>query len=367
MPSSTSSSPVSPAPSSAASPVPHAWTNLTVRELAPPRPTNGTVVNWAGGVLALAPDTADGPARVWTSPDARAWTELPPSTLGLDDPTENTLVNSASACGDGILVETVDGNAHVRLWSSTDASTWTQHPFHNESRGDLASVGGTVVANVDSGGGDPNGLALDVSTDCATWQRVALSGPKAGQINGLASNGSGFAAVGYSGDVNAAKSRPLAWWSGDGQHWSAASAPSTLGLGFEGVWAGSDGFLALATSHGATAQSLWTSKDGRSWAPLEDDPLGAIKRGAGKGSPTGTVAGDGAHLLLYGQPGISPADDSAAGTAQYWISTDGTTWSRPAIGGADAAAMLADQYPVPMVVRDGILFAGANATWLGIP
>ncbi len=109
-----------------------------------------------------------------------------------------------------------------------------------------------------------------------------------------------------------------------------------------------------------------TSADGHAWTHFSGDPLGTISSGEGVGSPAGSVTSDGSHLLLYGRKGISPADDSA-GTAQYWLSTDGLHWSRPTIGGPDGAAMLADQYPVPMVLPNGILFAGQDTTWFGAP
>ena len=183
-----------------------------------PRPTNSTIVEWKGGDLAIGPES--GPQRLFSSTDGRSWSELPASTLGFDDPTGNTLLNSATACGDGVLVETVDGDSHVWLRWSTDLSSWTKTPFHNEGYATLAAIGSTAVANVDTGGGAPTGTAMDVSTDCRTWHRVELPGPKVAQITGLAANASGFAAVGESGDVGAPDSRLLAWWSSDGVHWS---------------------------------------------------------------------------------------------------------------------------------------------------
>ena len=357
----------SPAASLAGTPPPITWTTLTVTEIASPRPTNGAVISWSGGDLAVAPERADGPERVWRSPDGLTWTELPATTLGFDDPTGNTLLNSATRCGDGVLVETVDGAAHVSLWSSPDLVSWTQHPFHNASRGDLAAIGTTAVANVDTGGGSATGMALDVAPDCATWQRVTLPGPRTGQITGLVADAAGFVAVGYAGDVQGTASTPLAWWSKDGMHWSAAVTPATRGEGFEEVWAGNGGFLALSTDHRSFGvESLWSSPDGHRWFQLANAPLGAIRGSVGAGSPAGSVTGDGTQLLVYGRPGVSPADDSS-GTAEYWISTDGTSWTRLTFSGPGATAMLADQYPVPMLTPTGVLFAGRSTTWFGAP
>jgi hypothetical protein len=327
------------------------------------------VVAWRGGDLAIAPEKTDGPERLFSSTDGRTWAELPASTLGFDDPTGNTLLNSATACGDGVLVETADGDSHVWLWWSTDLANWTKTPFHNEGYATLAAIGSTAVANVDTGGGDPTGTAMDVSTDCRTWRRVALPGPKVAQITDLAANSTGFVAVGSAGDVGDSNSKSLAWWSSDGLHWSAASVPSAKGERFASVGAGADGFVALETTSNAIPgrQALFTSADGHAWKAFAGDPLGTIKSGEGVGSPAGTLTSDGSHLLLYGQPGVSPSDDSATGTAQYWLSTDGLAWSRPTIGGPAAAALQADQYPVPMLLPNGILFAGESASWLGTP
>ena len=352
-----------------AAPVPGAWSSISVVALSQPRPSNGTVVEWKGGDLAIAPETSDGPERLFSSTDGRSWAELPASTLGFDDPSVTTLLNGATACGDGVLVETVDGGGHVWLWWSTDLRDWTKTPFHNEGYATLAAIGSTAVANVDTGGGDPTGTAMDVSTDCRTWRRVGLPGPKVAQITDLVANPAGFAAVGSSADVGDPSGRPLAWWSSDGLHWSAGSAPSTRNERFVTVDAGSDGFLAAESSNDADALQggpLFSSTDGHAWKGFSGDPLGTITSGEGVGSPAGTITSDGLHLLFYGRKGISPADDSA-GTAQYWLSTDGVHWSRPAIGGQDATALLADQYPVPMLLPSGILFAGQDTSWLGTP
>ena len=67
-----------------------------------------------------------------------------------------------------------------------------------------------------------------------------------------------------------------------------------------------------------------------------------------------------------GAPATSPADDSL-GMYQYYVSSDGTHWTLLTIGGADGPAMLADTYPKPYLLDDGIVFAGATTTWFGAP
>ena len=349
--------------------MPGAWSSLSVVTLSQPRPSNGTVVEWKGGDLAIAPETSDGPERLFSSTDGRSWAELPASTLGFDDPSVNTLLNGATACGDGVLVETVDGDSHVWLWWSTDLRDWSKIPFHNEGYATLAAIGSTAVANVDTGGGDPTGTAMDVSTDCRTWRRVALPGPKVAQITGLVANPAGFAAVGSSGDVGDPASRPLAWWSSDGLHWSAGSTPSTRSERFVTVDAGSDGFLAgeiverRDARQGARSSARPTATPGRaSWAIHS----ARSRRAKASAAPparsrrtASTCSSMGGRASARPTTAREPRSTGCRRTALHW--------SRPAIGGPDAAALLADQYPVPMLLPNGILFAGQGTSWLGTP
>ncbi len=380
-PSATTSSSAVPTPTPAPTPTPSptgppvstsAWTGLTVTALTAPMPIQSAVVPWHGGYVAIGAETTNGPDRGWASVDGRSWTELPASVFGFDATSGDTLFNGATACGDRVLVEidhvTPDGVGTVSLWSSSDGTTWTQAPFHNDSRGTLVARGSIAVADTETGGGAANGTALLVTTDCVTWQRISLPGPAVAQITDLAVNASGFVAVGWSGDQASTTAKPLAWYSADGQHWSAAKAPSTSGLGFDNVWAGQSGFLALSVMPGMTpgAEEVWWSADGRSWAPSTTDPFGAIQQGEGVGSPAGSFVSDGSRLLAYGRSGTSPANDSA-GQNDYYLSSDGVHWTKLDITGPDATTMLADQYPVPTLMRDGVLFSsGSTATdWFG--
>ncbi|HTS15070.1 MAG TPA: hypothetical protein VMH24_05340, partial [Candidatus Sulfotelmatobacter sp.] len=367
-----------PSPTAATATVPPlsttAWTGLTASAIAAPAPATPTIVRWSGGYFAIGGETADGPQRAWLSRDGRAWTELPASTFGLDDPTGNTLFNAAAGCGDRLLVEidvtTPSGTGTVSLWSSSDGTTWTQAAFHNDSRGTLVARGSVAVADTETGGAAANGTALLVSTDCATWQRVSLPGPAVAQITDLGVNANGFVAVGWSGDQASTTAKPLAWYSSDGQQWSAATIKSAqTDEGFFQVSAGANGFIALTTNPGLTpgTSRLWASSDGRSWAPTSADPLGTVQSGEGVGALAGSFTGDGTRLLAYGQPGTSPANDTAAGQAEYFISADGVHWTQLAISGPAATAVLADQYPVPILMLDGVLFSSGSAAgdWFG--
>lgn len=333
-----------------------AWTGLTVTGLTVSNLGGPGNFRWAGGYLALGPEIGNGPFHAWESPDGRTWAEQPASLLGLDDPTGNTLVNGGTGCGDKVLVEidvtTPEGVGTVSLWSSSDGITWTQAPFHNEGYGQLVGWGSVAIAAVDTGGAAPNGMALDVTTDCATWQRVALPGPAVGQITSVSANSGGFVAVGSSGEVGSSASQPLAWWSSDGQHWSAATVPAKIGYGFNQTWAGSGGFLATMTPTGSTPgmDTLWTSTNGHSWALTGSDPLATVHSGEGLGSYAGMFDGDGTRLLAFGAPG------GGSGAYQYWVSSDGTHWTQLDLTGPGAAALKTDGEAWAALMRDGILF-----------
>jgi hypothetical protein len=347
-----------------------AWTGLTVTDLSNPPygdvPQNPRlVVRWAGGYVVVTSWTWEaGAMGVWESPDGRTWTAQPASLFGLDDPSTYT---SGTECGDKVLIETgvtTPEGVTVSRWSSSDGTAWTQAPLHNEGFGQLAGWGQVAVAAVDTGASAANGMALDVTTDCSTWQRVALPGPAVGQITNVTASGGGFVAVGYSGPPASTGSEPLAWWSSDGLHWSAAKVPASSGHRFVQIWAGGGGYLGTMTSVGSTPalETLWVSTDGHSWAPTTSDPLGTIQAGEGVGSLAGFFDGDGTRLLAYGPPGGTPPQ--AAGGYQYWVSSDGTHWTRLALTGPGVAALTEyyrdDAWPPGWLMRDGILFVRPN-------
>lgn len=350
-----------------------AWTSLNVTSLSNPPygdvPQNVRwVVPWAGGYVAVTSWSWEaGALGVWESPDGRTWTAQPESLVGLDDPTTSTF---GAECGGKVLIETdvtTSKGATGSLWSSSDGgTTWTQAPLNDEAYGQLAGWGQVAVAPVDTGASAANGMALDVTTDCSTWQRVGLPGPAVGQVTSAAANAGGFVAVGYSGPPATTGSQPLAWWSSDGLHWSAAKVPASSGQRFVQIWAGSGGYLGTMTSVGSTPalETLWVSTDGRSWAPTTSDPLGTIQAGEGVGSPAGSFDGDGTRLLVFGTPGDTPLDTAPY---QYWVSSDGMHWTRPALTGPGVATALTQVYredagPVGWLMRDGILFVRPNTT-----
>ncbi len=384
-PSATSSASGTPAPSPTLAPSPSglggsvppisttAWTGLDVQAISG-LPAQVNVIPWSGGYLAFGMTTTQTSSnRGWISRDGRSWQQLPDATFGFDDPTGNTLLNSASACGAGVLVETVDGNGdtpgNVYLWYSTDGTTWTRSTFHNDGTGQLAANASGVIADAETGGPAAAGgpMVLDFSSDCTTWHKVTL--PGTGWFQGdLAATSSGFVALGYTVPAGAGDAKPVAWYSADGQQWSAATISGAHpGDGFFQVSAGAAGFIALSTTPGLTpgTERFWSSTDGRSWAVSTADPFGTVQQGEGSGSPAGSFLGDGSRLLAYGRPETSPASESP-GQDEYFVSADGVHWTKLAISGAGATAMLAGQPPAPSLMRDGVLFSSdSTSAWFG--
>lgn len=332
-----------------------AWTGVDVAQLTGAPTGFVSYVTWAGGYVAVETPVAGGAARALTSADGRAWTELPPSTFGLDNPTNSTEVAGAAPCAGGVLVFTTTSNPSAgTVWSSIDGTTWTSTQVPGPWTGKMAGGAGAAVTP------STTDLALDVTTDCATWHAVSLPGSAVGIVTDVTAFRGGFAAVGFSGAFGSRNNEPLAWWSPDGTHWTAATVPARKGDSFRAVQSGSGGLIAETSQPGVTPSvtSLWTSADGRTWSPSTADPLGTIVSGEGIGSAVGLPTGDGTHLVIWGGQG-------GAGPVEYWTSLDGTSWTKLALTGAGAAGVAADPTVGATVMRDGILFSGDSSAWFG--
>ena len=96
------------------------------------------------------------------------------------------------------------------------------------------------------------------------------------------------------------------------------------------------------------------SADAHSWKAYTD-PLGYWSEGEGSGSANGQFVGDGTRILGYGNPQQSQVSG-------YWTSLDGRRWTKLPLSGNTAG--LPDDV-TPIVLRDGVLFVGQNATWFG--
>ncbi len=333
-----------------------AWTGVDVARLTGAPTGMAQIVSWAGGYVGIATPATGGASRAWTSPDGRSWSELPADTFRLDDPTGSTLVEAGTRCADRALVFTVTGTGPTDIvWSSSDGTSWTSTTLAGQWRGAMAGGPGGAITPAGTG------LTVDVTTDCTTWQAATLPGPAQGVVTGVAAFGGGFVAVGFSGTYDSGNNEPLAWWSPDGTHWTAATVPARTGEGLIAVQAGSAGLTAESTQPGVIpgVESMWTSTDGRTWSPSTANPLGTLVSGQGVGSIAGSPTGDGIHLLVWGSQG------GGGGPVEYWTSLDGAHWTKLTLTGTGAAGVAADPTVGAALMRDGILFSGDSGTWFG--
>jgi hypothetical protein len=344
------------------------WTSLNVAALptAPAGITN--VFAWSGGYLAIAQADPNVAQTAWLSRDGRAWTELPTSTLGLDSvkSPDGISVTAGSACGNGLVVSTQDTAGNNAVWSSADGATWTRVALSGAPLQFAATAAGTIVVTTTGSGTAGTTSTLSYSADCQTWTKVTLPGQSGASANVVAAFNGGFVAAGGVGPIDGGPTtEPLAWWSSDGQHWTAATVPRTPGWAFNYLFAGPSGLLAETTDPGVTpgTTKLWTSTDGRSWTarPTTLDPLGVQSTGEGVGDPNGGFAGDGSRLRVFGSPSF---DGSVPN--QLWTSADGVHWTQARIGGSDSAPVLGASNPNAFLMRDGVLFSDTTGTWFAV-
>ena len=343
------------------------WTGLTVQVVAGAPAGITNLFSWSGGYLAIAQPDPNAAQTAWLSRDGRAWTQLPTSTLGLDSVPfpDGISVTAGSACGSGLVVSTQDTAGNNAVWSSGDGATWTKV---NLPGGPIqfASMGSAAVAVTTTGSGSAGTTSTVYdSSDCSNWAKVALPGPAGASASVVAAFGGAFVAAGGVGPVDGGPTtKPLAWWSTDGQHWTASSVASSPGFAFDELFAGPSGLLAETTDPGVTpgTTKLWTSSDGRTWKAQPDsfDPLGVQSTGEGVGNPNGSFAGDGNRLRLFGNRTF---DGSAPN--EFWTSGDALHWTKVSISGPDTTTVLASDTMNAFLMRDGVLFSDATGTWFG--
>ena len=361
-PSATASPPATPAPSATPSPsqpsgtIPPisttAWTGLDVTSIQAV-PQFSTIIPWAGGYVAIGTVDSSGADSGWVSRDGRTWVELLDGTLGLT-PGSQGIVDGGAACRSGVIIAAEDPSGTGSLWASTDGAAWTQAPI--PGGGTFTGIAGGASGAIAATSG---GRAIEVTSDCTSWQRMALAGPATTQVTSVAAFGGGYVAVGFSG--GSTTYRPLAWWSSDGRSWSAATVQAKPGDGLSHVLAGATGLIAFSRQPedvpGTT--SFWTSTNGHSWVISGADPFGRIASGEGTGSAAGEFAGDGNRLLGYATTG------ERVGPTQYWVSSDGSHWTQLGLTGSAPTSHAG--YFAAFLMRDGVLFSTDAGNSFGVP
>jgi hypothetical protein len=173
------------------------------------------------------------------------------------------------------------------------------------------------------------------SADGLTWERLDLSAVfDNAYFRDVTAYAGGFVIVGRIGEADVlgaepAVGVPAAWTSADGVTWIAAAVEGSEAPGatLSTVIAGADGLFATGRQtdtielSGQGPLSGWASTDGRSW-----QLLGEI--GTDLPLTTGTVVGDGEHMVMFGRESCKTTELLA------WTSLDGVTWTQLAFSGA---------------------------------
>ena len=314
-----------------------------------------SVVPWAGGDLALGYTSPAYQLLGWISHDGRSWAALPADTFA------HATDGQAAPVGTGILMVAEDATGDATVWRSADGVAWTSSPASALPLRQVRHLAGNPQGVVAIGQGTQHLIAF--SADGIAWQTVTLPGSAAFRVQDVATFGTGFVAVGDAGpnDGSTKAESPIAWWSADGRNWTVLPvAPAHPGDGFASVHAGKSGLMAYSMTVGATPGlgSFWTSPDGRDWTVSTADPLGIMDQGEGSGSANGLFSGDGTRILGYG---IRSTDQPT----EYWVSFDGTHWTRLGLTGDTATALSPTAGITPFLLRDGVLFSGDQGSWFG--
>ncbi len=329
-----------------------AWTRLRVETLKGGPVSASTVTAWSGGYLALGQSDGASPLPVWISRDGRSWVALPAGTLG------PASLDLAAPCGDGVVVAIESETGETTVWHSTDGVRWTSTAWPQTGLARRSSLAGSALGALAILDMTPPRLAF--STDGSTWQPVPLPGSPAARALTVSVSAGGFVALGDAGTdaSGTTKGSPVAWWSTDGTHWALADVQADPGAGFDSAFAGRTGLAAFSHSVGYVPglTSYWTSADGRSWKLSTADPYGVLGEGEGMGSAAGSFEGDEMRILGNG----SRIPDQRI---EYWVSFDGTHWTRLALD-VDRAAPVTEEV-APFLMRDGVLFSGATGSWFG--
>lgn len=283
------------------------------------------------GLMAVGSDN-DRPA-IWYSDDGLDWTRLEDTTgafgpeysaygdesvVGLTDVADNG--SRMVAVGTDVLDRTGVSSpdnpevSSIAIWYSDDGTTWTRVPHDDTFSGSGATVSSTGIGFVVVGD-----EAIWTSPDGVVWTRS--EGPGGAEI--LATD-TGMLLVGGVWSAQLGRIRPAAWYSTDGQSWSAAAVETPTASDdpwpLMGVTRAADGFLAFSRNHPTPSLQVWFSEDGYSWTYRG----GYSENDGYERKWLSDIAATGDTVIVAGKRG----NHSMGSGATLWISTDGAfTWS----------------------------------------
>lgn len=203
-----------------------------------------SVVATGTGFVAAGHDSSGNQvdAAIWVSPDGIEWTRVfDPALGGFGQQRIYTIAvgpNGLIAGGSNYWPNQFGlFNMDARVWLSEDGTSWSyvdEPTFGGPGWQFISAVAagpdGYVAAGTYILGrpGVDNDIAVWVSADGATWERVAeetFDIPRVQRISAMIHGPEGFVAVGY--DTLATGSRiPAVWLSTDGTEWSAIDDPA---------------------------------------------------------------------------------------------------------------------------------------------
>lgn len=319
------------------------------------------VVPWGSGYVGVgASRHRDGNFELsspafFTSADGLHWT-LAQTDDVVPDESQGGIPERLVPVGDSLLATDHPFSGAPKMWRTEDGATWS--PLDSPTwRAALASntlisvaAGPAGVVVVAAEGRScctaPQGLPMIIhSSDGVTWDRLDLSAvfDKA-YFWDVTAHAGGFAIVGRVGEADIlgsppAVGTPAAWTSADGVTWLAAEVEGSEATGavLSTVIAGADGLFATGRQSDTTELSGqgplsgWASTDGRSW-----QLVGEMGIDLPLATPfPGNVAGDGAHMVMFGRESCKTSELSA------WTSLDGVTWTQLAFSGATSLPTIA--------------------------
>ena len=283
------------------------------------------VARSGGGFAAIGYVPPDWHPTAWTSEDGSTWTLRP-----IEDTPFTFPVSLARGAG-GTLVAVGRSGPTPVAWTSTDGVTWTRHDVPVVGTGGTAERITSVAAgsSVFVAGGSVGPELFDrharfwTSADGASWAPVA-DDPTAfahSEVRSIvATEDGGFVAVGVVGTAQH-PTGAVAWTSRDGATWARVDESALAG----GIAASVTvqplgGLVAVGSDLERRNAVTWTSVDGRAWTRAPDEPS---RQHSGGYAWMTDVAVIGDEIIAVGT-----VQGLQRGTAISWISRDGTTWQQ---------------------------------------
>jgi hypothetical protein len=244
-------------------------------------------------------------------------------------------------------------------------------------------------------GSPPKSHRVWTSTDATSWTARTLPIPKGGQLTGILATNDGFLARGY----RTVKQQPgptLFWSSPDGLTWTPVETSGLKGAFLNGLTVGPAGLVALGSTlvKGNTTFGTWSSPDGVAWkrhlfdkktAPAFRAPLAfALAPDGSMVASWSDIAGQG-DLVMRSPDGVKwkPTKPDFNGYARtfYWdgarfqglfnedgamsvrSSHDGSTWTSILSQDGNGGALVQTAGGLLAVLAGHTFFSADGVTW----